>query len=183
MELSFGDATHQSLYELSRGGSVFCAFSTAVTSLPAYSATALGPLLWNGNTGNPQVKAVLIGISVTVTVASAAAVAVGLTWGNAQSTAPTTTTAPTLVTSTYATGKQPSCTAYISGTVAAAGLGFIPLVNLDTTALTANPINRMWIPLDGLIVLPQGSWCALAASATATTAALQCSMVWAEVKH
>lgn len=184
MELSFGDASHSSLYELSRGADVFCAYSAGVTSLPAYTATALGPLVWNGNTGNPQIKAVIIGIGITLTTASGAGggVAVGLTWGNAQPTAPTSTTAVTLVSSTYATGKQPTCTAYNAGTVAAAGLGFLPLVNLDTAALTANPLSEMWIPIDGMIVIPQNSWVGLAASATATTSVLQYSIVWAEQK-
>jgi hypothetical protein len=182
MNLSFGSAQTASIYDHARSANVFCAYSAAVAGLPAYTATTLGPILWNGISGNPQVKVVVLGVSVTVTVASAAAVAVGLAWGNAQPLAPTANTAATLVSCMYASGKQPLASSYISGTVAQAALGFIPLVNLDTTALTAQPIENMWIPLDGMIVLPVGSWCALAASATATTSALQYSIVWTEQK-
>jgi hypothetical protein len=184
MELSHGGGASASLYEYARGASVYCAYAAGATALPAYTATALGPLLWNGATGGPpQLKAVLIGVGLAVTTASAAAVAVGLTWGSGQTTAPSSTTAITLVSSTYANGKQPSCTAYGAGTVSAAGYSFLPLVNLDTAALTATPVENLWIPIDGMIVLPQGSWCALAASATATTSVLQVSFVWAEVKE
>jgi hypothetical protein len=188
MNLSYGGPPNASLIEFSRAGDVFCAYSAGPTSLPAYSATALGPILWNGTSSSvtPAKKAYILGISVAITTASAAAVGIGLTWGS-QLTAPpvqnppiSATTAVTLVTSTYATNKQPSMTAYNAGTVATAGYGFWPLLSIPTTALTALPITEVWIPIDGAIVLPVGGWVALAASATATTAALQYCIVWCE---
>jgi hypothetical protein len=192
MNLSYGGPPNASLVEFSRAGDVFCAYSANVTALPAYSATALGPILFNG-TGLPNLsgiypekKAYILGIGLAVTTASAAAVAVGLTWGSQLTTPPVqnisiaATTAITLVSCTYATNKQPSCSAYNAGTVASAGYGFLPLVSLPTTALTALPVTDVWIPIDGAIVLQAGGWCALAASATATTSVLQYSIVWCE---
>lgn len=181
MNLSFGGAATSSLYDRARVGNVYSAFFTGVTALPAYSATALGPILYNSGSGNPQLKAVILGLSVCVTTASAAAVSVGLAWGKSIPIA--TTTAATLITSTYAVGTSPTCNAYISGAVSTAPLGYLPLVTLDTAALTAQPIENMWIPLDGGIVVPQGSFVALAAGATATTSVLDVGLVWAEVKE
>jgi hypothetical protein len=181
MYLAHGGGATASLYEYARAASVYSAFFSGVTSLPAYSATALGPIVYNGATQNPQLKTIIIGISIAVTTASAAAVSVGLAWG--KSVPITATTHPTLVTCTYANGKQPACNAYISGTVSLAPLGYLPLVNLDTTALTAQPLENMWIALDGGIVIPQGSFVALAAGATATTSVLDVGIMWAEVKE
>lgn len=181
MNLSFGGSATASLYEHARNINVYTAFFSGVTALPAYSATALGPILYNGNTQNPQLKLAIIGVSIAVTTASAAAVSVGLAWG--KSIAPAATTAATLISSTYATNKQPSANAYISGTVSAAPVGFLPLATLDTAALTAQPLENMWIPIDGAIVIPQGSYLALAAGATATTSVLDVGIMWAEVKQ
>lgn len=187
MNLSYGGPQTASLVEFARAGDVFCAYSAAVTSLPAYTATALGPILWNGTSvpgpqgPYPEKKAFILGVGIALTTGSGAAVGVGLTWGSQLTAAPVqntpiaATTAVTLVSATYAFGnsKAPSCTAYNSGTVAAAGVGFLPLMALPTTAVTAtNPYN-CWIPIDGAIVLPAGGWVALAASATATSAVLQ----------
>ena len=70
--------------------------------------------------------------------------------------------------------------AYNAATIKTAGYGYLPLVSVPTTALTALPLTDVWIPLDGAIVIPAGGWVALAASATATTSVLQYSIVWAE---
>ncbi len=187
MELSWGGAATSSLLEFSRTGNVFCAYSAGVTSLPAYSATALGPILWNGATQNPQLKAVIIGVGISLTTASGAAVGIGLTWGSQLTTFPVqntpiaATTAVTLTSSTLVNGPAPQCTAYNAGTVASAGKGYMQLMNVPTTAVTALPLADAWIPIDGAIIIPQGGWVALAASATATSAVLQYSIVWAEV--
>ena len=179
MYMAIGGGGSSSLYDLARGQNVFCSYSTGVTALPAYTATSLGPVLFNGAVGNPQLKAVIIGISLTVTTASAAAVSVGLAWGVGTVSG---FVAATKTSSTYANASSPVCNAYISGNVSVAASGYLPLVNVDTAALTANPIENMWVPLDGMIVIPQGSYVALAAGATATTSVLDYSIVWAEVR-
>jgi hypothetical protein len=179
MDLKYGSGPAASLYHYAHGSSVYVAYATGVTALPAYSATTLGPILYNGNTGNPPRKAVIIGITVGLTTASAAAVSVGLAGG--VSVAPINTTAITLASSTNEFGKLPTMSVYGAGTVSAAPLMYWPLVNLDTAALTANSLENMWIPLDGGIVVRQGSYIALAASATATTSVLEFGIVWAEL--
>ena len=181
MYLSHGSGQNASLYEYARRGLVFCSYNIGVASLPAYTAKALGPLIYNGNVGSPQLKSVLIGVSITVTTASSAAVSVGIAWGT--SIAPITTTASTLISSTYATNIQPTCSSYISGTVSTAPQGYLPLTSLDTTALTAESLSNLWIPLDGAIVIPQGSYAALVAGATASNSVLDVGLVWAEVKE
>lgn len=183
MELAIGGSGTASAYHYARQGQIFAAYATGVTGLPAYTATALGPILWNGTTKTPQLKAALIGVSIAVTTASAAAVAVGLVGGIGQSAAPTSTTAATTVASTLINGSQPSCTFYNAGTVTNAGNMFLPLFTLDTAALTAQPMGDIYVPLDGTIVVPQGSYIALAASATATTSVLQVGFVWMEAPY
>jgi hypothetical protein len=183
MELAIGGSGTASLYHYARQGQVFISYAAGVTALPAYSATALGPILWNGNTQTPQMKAVLIGISIAVTTASAAAVAVGLVGGIGQTAAPTSTTAATSVACSLVNGAQPTCTFYKAGTVSNAGGFFLPIFTMDTAALTAQPMGDIYVPLDGTIVVPQGSYIALAASATATTSVLQVGFVWMEVPY
>lgn len=181
MDLKTGGASTASLYAHSRAGTVYAAYATGVTALPAYTATALGPLLWNGSTQNPQLKAVLIGLTIAVTTASTAAVSIGIVGGNLQPGTPGSTTAITKVGSTYLSGKQPTCTAYKAATISVAGNVYQPLFTLDTEALTANPAGPTYLPLDGLFVVPQGSWIAVAAGATASTSVLDIGLVWAEV--
>lgn len=178
MYMAKGGATTASLYDMSRAGNVYCAFFSGASALPAYSATALGPILYNGSIGSPQLKVTIIGVSAVVTTASAAAVSVGLAWG--QSIPIAKTTAATLVTSSYANGKQPASNAYLAGTVSAAALGYLPLMTLGTAAVTAQPLENMWVVLDGGLVLPQGSFCAVAAGATATSSALDIGLMWLE---
>jgi hypothetical protein len=179
MNLSWGGGATASALEFSRIGNVFCAYATGTTSLPAYTQTALGPLLWNGSSQNPQLKAVILGAAITVTTASGAAVSVGLAWGT--SILPAAQTAITKVTSTYANGAQPVCSAYNAGKVSTAPLGYMPFWDVDTAALTTAPLGSMWIPMDGMFVIPPGSFIALAASATATSAVLDFGIIWAEV--
>jgi polygalacturonase len=192
MNLSYGNPNNSSMVEFSRSADLFCAYSANVTSLPAYSATSLGPILYNGtNPTNayPEKKVIVLGISLALTTASGAAVAVGLCWGSQLTAGNTAVPASitgtagngaTLVSSTYPINKQPSASAYNSGNVLAAATGFWPLASLPTTAITALPVDTGWIPIDGGIVLPAGTWVALAASATATSAVLQYSILWAE---
>src|ERR1700749_1134873 len=193
MFLGYGNPNSSSLVEFSRSIDCFSAFSLNVTSLPAYSATALGPILYNGSGAPgpyPEKKVIIFGISVCLTTASGADVAVGLAWGSQLTASPppigqppiAATTPITLVGATYPnqTLRAPVASAYNAGTVATAATNFLPLLTLPTTAITALNLNSGWIPLDEAIVLPAGGWVALAASATATSAVLQYAIVWGE---
>ena len=149
MFLGYGNPNSSSLVEFSRSTDAFCSYSANVTSLPAYTATVLGPILYNGaqppgQSGvYPERKAIIIGISVSLTTASGADVAVGLAWGSqltgnpVQNTPIAATTAATLTSATYCGNKQPAMQSYSAGTVASAATGFLPLVSLPTTAITA----------------------------------------------
>lgn len=175
------DLSTASAYNFARFGRVYTAYAAGITALQAYTATTLtGPILWNGNTTDAPSKAILLGVSISVTTASAAAVAVGIAGGIGQSAAPTSTSAATLVSSTYVTGAQPKCTFYNTGTVTNAPGFFLPLYEVGTTALTAESLSNIYIPIDGMIIVPPKSYICLAASATATTSVLQVGFVWAE---
>lgn len=180
MNLSFGAGDSASAYSFARRREAYIAYAKDVTALPAYTAKALGPILWNGAGNVSRNKVILLGVSIAVTTASAAAVAVGVVTGTGQPNAPITTTAATLMSSSYGDGSQPGATFYNAGTVVNAPNTFLPVFTLDTAALTVQTSANMFVPLDGLFVIPPGSYIALAASATATTSVLQVGFVWAE---
>lgn len=194
MFLGYGNPNCSSMVEFARSADCFCAFSANVTSLPAYTSLALGPILFNAsqppnqNSAYQERKAIILGVSINLTTASGADVAVGLAWGSQITTPPVTnpgltaTTPVTLVSATYPNmnPKQPAMQTFNAATVSTAATGFLPLITLPTTAITALNLETGWIPLDGGIVIPVGGWVALAASATATTSVLQYSIVWGE---
>ena len=182
--LSIGTGS-ASYYEWARKGRLYVAYATVTA--PVIWSTAAGtggPLLWNnsavGVTG--AVNAVLLAVGVGITTASTAASALGITMNSGQPAAPTTTTAIDAVGNTYPGGGVPAaCNTYRKGTVATAGAFFIPTHTLDTAALTANPMAMQWADLGGAFIVPPGSWAAVAASATATTAVVDIGLLWAEV--
>jgi hypothetical protein len=64
-----------------------------------------------------------------------------------------------------------------------AGSFFLPIAQLGTGAVTLDYYKNGIIPLEGAVVVPPGSWVAVAASAAGTSAVLQLGMIWAEVPN
>ena len=193
--MSFGGGNQSSYYDLCRKGQVFMA--QAIVTAPVIYSTAAGtggPLLWNGSGGVSggsnlaAVDVVILGVSWGVTVASTVASILGLTGGAGQAAAPSGTTAIDGITKTRIVGSNigplgagNQASAYRVGTVSTAGNWFHPLGDLTTTPITAFGNNPNFVDLGGMYIVPPGSWIAVAASATATTAVLQVGLVWAEI--
>lgn len=175
---------NDSYYAYASRGQVFNAFA-AVTAPVIYTTAAGtgGPLLWNGSgiAGARAVNAVLLGLTCALTVASAVAAALGITGNKGQTAAPSATTPITASGNCFVGGAAPQCNVYSVGTVANAGNFFLPLIQLGTSAITAVDEFLGFIDLQGLIVVPPGSWASVAASATATSAVGQIGLIWAEV--
>lgn len=175
---------NDSYYAYAARGQLFNAFG-AITAPVIYSTAAGtgGPFLWNnsGVLGTPAVKAVLLGLTCALTVVSTVAAALGITGNKGQSTAPTGTTAITASGNCLVGGNPPQCNVYSVATPTNAGNFFLPLIQLGTGALTVDDIALGFIDLQGMIVVPPGSWASVAASATATTTVGQIGLIWAEI--
>ncbi len=170
-----------SYYDWAKQGRVFAAYATVTT--PVIWSTAAGtggPLLWNNSqTGLQSVNAVLLAVSAVLTTATSVASALGITGG--VSVLPTSTTAIDGSTNCLMGGPAPLCNTYRIGTVATAGAFFIPTHTLDTGAITTVAVAPTWVDLGGTIVVPPGSWAAVAAGATATSGVLKIALMWAEI--
>ena len=172
------------IYDWARQGRVYTSFAT-VTAPVIYSTAAGtgGPLLWNNTANAPQaVNAVLLALGVGIVTASGVASSLGITGGAGQSSAPTSTTAIDGVGCTLVGGGiTRRCNVYRVGTVANAGAFFQPTHTLDTGAVTVGNVALSWVDLGGAIIVPPGSWAAVAASATATSAVVHIGMIHAEI--
>jgi hypothetical protein len=185
MILTRNSSEADSYYQLARAGQCFSAL-TSITGLVAFGTAAAmgGPLLWNntgaaaGGTG--RVLAVLLGLSVGWTTAPGASGALGITWGAGQTSAPTGTAAITGVANMRPDlAGAPACNVYNSGTVANAGTTIHLTHEVSTAA--GNPSQPIFVPLDGLIVVPPGCWAAVAGAAAIASMVGKISLIWAEV--
>ena len=175
---------NDSYYAYATRGQVFNAFA-AVTAPVIYTTAAGtgGPLLWNGSGigGVRAVNAVLLGLTCALTVVSTVAAALGITGNKGQTAVPSATSPITASGNCLVGGNGPQCNVYSVGTPTNAGNFFLPLVQLGTGALTVEDVNLGYIDLQGMVVVPPGSWASVAASATATTTVAQIGLIWAEV--
>ena len=164
-----------------KAGKVFQAYS-ALTAPVIFSTAAGtgGPLIWNKP--NSGVEAHILAVSFSSSVVTTVAGGLGFTGNAGQSTAPTTTTAITASGSTYIGGQVSQMGGvYNVGTVANAGAVFMPFAQFHTGALTVDTTAVTWIDIGGAIIIPQGSWGSVAASATLTTLQVGVNVIWAEL--
>jgi hypothetical protein len=182
--MSYGGGAGSSYYDLARQGKVYSAYAkvTAPTIFTTAAATG-GPLIWNNSTagGLQRVNVVLLAVSLGIVTASTAAAALGITGNSGQVAAPTSTTAIDALANTNIGGPAPQSNAYRIGTVTNAGGFFQPTHNIGTGAVTAEAIAPKWVPIEGGIIIPPGSWGAVSASATASTAVLHIGLLFAEI--
>jgi len=164
-------------------GNVFCAYA-AVTAPGLYSTAAGtgGPLLYNGTaSGHGGVTAYIMALGYGLSVAAAAAGAIGLTGG--PTTAPTSTTPITTVGNLQLNGPASLCTAYSIGTPSAPGTFFMPTGQTGTGGVTVDTADDNFIHLGGVIAVPPGYFCSVAASAVLTSAVMQVSLIWLELPN
>jgi hypothetical protein len=184
--MSFGSGG-SSYYDLARQQQIFIATAN-VTGMGAYTTAAGtgGPLLWNDSVvaaSGARVMAILLAVGIGITTASAAAAGVGITGNSGQITVPGSTTAIDNVANAWIGGPLPVCNPYRIGTPTNAGNFFMPVASLGTGALTVDNIDFSWFDLGGSIIVPPGSWAAVAASAVATTSAMSIGLMWCEVSY
>jgi hypothetical protein len=180
---AFVTAVHGKYYEASARGNLFVAHAI-VTAPVIYSTEAGtgGPLLWNGSntTVGRQVKANLLAVGFGVTVVTTVAAALGITGGDGQAAAPTSTTAIDSTANLLIGGAASRCTSYRIGTTVENKF-FMPFAHVHTGALTVDTTGVQWIDLGGMITVEPGSFASIAASATATTLVASISLIWEEV--
>lgn len=167
-----------SYFSAARDGRIFCA--RAIVTAPVIYSTAAGtggPLLWNNTAGT---NAVILGVTCALTVVTTVAAALGLTGASGQTTAPGSTTAIDTSANLRIGGPAPAMNVYRVGTPTNAGTFFLPLMGLSTGPLTVYAEQLAFIDLQGLVVVPPGSWVSVAASATATTTVAQMGLIWLE---
>lgn len=169
---------HGSFAEASQRGNLFMA--QAIITAPVIWTTEAGtggPLLWNGSS---TVKASILAVGFGVSVVTTVAASLGLTGGNGQSAAPTTTTAIDSQANLLIGGPAPAVSAYRVGTTVENKF-FFPFADLHTGALTVDTRGVQWVMLDGLITVPPNSFVSVAASATASTTVMNACIVWEEI--
>ncbi len=183
---TLSDDVRASYYDWSKRGLVYIAYASVTT--PVIWSTAAGtggPLLWNNTTlaagVKKQVNAVILGVSASLTTATSVASSLGLTGATGQTDAPSTATAIDGVGPGFIGQPAPLCNTYRIGTTANAGTFFFPTHNLGTGAITTQNSSASWVDVGGAIIVPPGSWCSVAAAATATSGVIRIGLMWAEV--
>ena len=180
---SWVNNVHGKYFAASERGNLFVAH--AIVTAPVIYTTEAGtggPLLWNGSSTTPgaRVKANILAVGFGVTTVSTVAAALGFTGGDAQTSAPTSTTAIDSSANLRIGGDAPRCNTYRVGTTVENKF-FMPFAHLHTGALTVDNTGIQWIDVGGLITVEPNSFISIAASATATTAVLQIGLVWEEI--
>lgn len=187
MLLTPNSSVAASYLDLAKAGRVFCSLSS-ITAPNAYSTTTAlkGALLWNG-TGPLEgsdnlsaVMAVILGVGIGWTTAPSATGVMGVAVGSGQTSAPSSTTQVTAVGNLRAdvASNAPGCGIYNGGTVTNAASAFLATHSISTAGAPSQPI---WVPLDGLIVVPPGSFAVVAAQAAIASLVAEISLVWAEI--
>ena len=164
--------------EASMRGNLFMA--QAIVTAPVIWTTEAGtggPLIWNGST---SVKASVLAVGFGIKTVTTVAAAIGLTMGDGQTAAPSSTTAIDSSGNLLVGGPASKCTAYRVGTTVANDF-FLPFADVNTGALTTTPGGIKWFDVAGMITVPPQSFVSLAASDTATTLVIEACIVWEEV--
>ncbi len=164
---------------LVKAGKVHYGYAT-LTAPVIYSTAAAtgGPLLVNP--AGSGVDAHIIAVAALTVVASAVAGGLGFT-GNTGGAG--STTAIDASGNALSGGGGGAVLAYRVGTPTNAGNFFMPILQIDTGALTVSSMTPAWTVIDGGFVIPQGTWGSLAGSATLTTAQLSVGIMWAELPN
>ncbi len=159
-------------------------YTTAIISTPVIytSAAQIGPVLWNKP--NSGIDAHLLGYSVgSPTTATSVAGSWGLVM-NVQSAQPTATITNLPVQNAYA-GGGPSQLAGVLTTTGNVGIlptpVFIPLIGVNTGAITTQVIGGGYVDLGGMFILGPGNMACASVSATLTSGVFSVGLLWAEL--
>ncbi len=164
-------------------GVVQCAYAALATSSPViFSTNTLtgGPFLWNPPQNNVDAHLLAMSVSVGTAASTGTAGAVGITGGGTQGVVPTATTVIDFIGNMLIGGPAAKVTAFRTATPVTAGSFFVPTCNLALTA-TTGMFSQTWVDLYGSIIVPPGSWAAVAASSTQTNLVAKIALLWAEL--
>jgi hypothetical protein len=156
---------------------------TTATLNQTLPTTAAASTLWNGN-GVGGASYVLEGVGIWTDVSGGAANVItpyiepSIVFS---ATVPTTVEAGVIRNLRLGAGTY-SGSAKISQTVTVTDNGWLALTTYNTAALTANLGIGMYIPLNGLFVIPPGYYVAMHSVGTAATAEVGYYYVWHEVQ-
>jgi len=193
--MSYGGAATSSYLDLARRGQIFVAQAT-LTAPVGYTTTVGigGPLLWNGSGGavngvNQQaVDAVLIGYGWGLTTPSSVATGMGIIGNGGQPTAPSATTPIDGIARTRIglgnigpNGAGNLCSAYRVGTVLLQSNFFAPQSGLGAAPNAVLPNIVKFVALEGLYVVPPGSWASVGFANSPTAWVANVSLFWAEI--
>lgn len=165
---------------LVKAGLVYVAH--AVVTTPVIFSTAAGtggPLLWNRP--NSGIDAHLLAMGFSTSIVTTVAGGIGIAGASGQTSAPGTTTAIDSTGNCLIGGPASACTTYRIGTVTNPAAQFMPVAQFHTGALTVDTTGLTWIPLDGIFIVPSGSWASPAGSATLSTLVINIGLIWAEI--
>ena len=157
--------------------------SAAITAPLSFvtGAAQLGPMIWNkpGSGLDAHILAICV---ASPTTASTVGGAIG--WAsNAQATAPTSPSAAVVPVNAYAGGGAPQM-AYVGGTATVSVLPvpiFLPLVAVNTGAVSVNGVSANWLDLGGALIVGPGTVGYVCGSALLSTLVIQIGLVWAEL--
>ena len=165
---------------LAKSGYMFSARG-ALQTLSVAGAAMTGLVLWNGSAVNNGVDLHLLKASGNVAVTSATTTGIALARFVGQTGAPTTPTAATVF-NNYLGGAVGSGLAYTAGTLATTPVSIFDVLH-NTAAIAASGEDAGFlIDFEGSIVVPpQTGVCFAALGATSAAAAVNLSLLWAEL--
>lgn len=169
---------HGRYYEQSKRGNIF--YSRATIAAPvAFGTEAVtgGPYLYNPSDTH---DAVLLGIYVCTIVSATQAGAMGLVFGYGE-TLPTTTVAIDSEGSLRVNSQATRMTNFRTATTLGVNRGFMPLMEVGTAAITVETAKAVYIPIDGMVTVPQRSFVAIAGNVVLTAWTAEITFVYEEV--
>jgi hypothetical protein len=157
-------------------------WTSAIITAPVIFSTAgqLGPMIWNRPGSGVDAHILFVSIG-SPTTASGVAGAIGLS-SNAQATVPTSATSITAW-NAYTGGAQSQMGGVFStATVIVAPTPiFLPLLGVNTGAITTGAISNSVVDIGGSVVVAPGGIGYVCASATLTSGVFTIGMMWAEL--
>jgi hypothetical protein len=161
-------------------GKVF--YTSAIVTAPVIFSTAgqLGPMLWNK--GGSAVDAHILGLGVgSPTTASTVAGALSYA-SNVQPTVPTTATALTVMNAYSGGGPSAMGGVFSTATILVAPTNVpMPLVAVNTGAVTTGALTQCFVDVGGLFVVAPGNIGYICGNATLSSGVFTIGLIWAEV--
>jgi hypothetical protein len=154
----------------------------ALQLLSAAGTAMTGLVVWNSSTPVNGVDLHILKVSGDVAVTSASMTGIAIAVGTGQATTPSSTTAASSYGNNYLGAAAGAGIAYTVATVAAAPTAKFDVMHNTAAIATTGEDTGFLADLEGSIVVPpQGLVCFVALGAASAAAAVNLSMMWAEL--